>query len=73
MALLLQAPNPQKERGTSVDSKTHLDELAGFPASSSAHLLDDQDGLGKSADWLNGETVTVIIPARNEAIKSEKK
>jgi glycosyltransferase involved in cell wall biosynthesis len=50
-----------------MDSKTHLDELAGFPASSSAQLLDDQDGLGKSADWLNGETVTVIIPALNEA------
>jgi glycosyltransferase involved in cell wall biosynthesis len=46
-----------------VDSQAHSAEIAG----SGQRVLGDQDLLGQCADWLEGETVTVVIPALNEA------
>lgn len=51
-----------------MDSQAHSAELADAPQHSLAQrLLGGQDPLGHGMNWLKGETVTVIIPALNEA------
>ena len=51
-----------------MDSQAHPAELSALPGHPSAQLvLEGQGQLGQSADWLNGEKVTVVIPALNEA------
>jgi glycosyltransferase involved in cell wall biosynthesis len=49
-------------------SQARTDEFPALPGHlSTERVLGHQDQLGQSMDWLNGETVTVVIPALNEA------
>ena len=51
-----------------MDSHAHSAELADSPRRSSARrVLGGQEPFGQWLDWLKGETVTVVIPALNEA------
>ena len=51
-----------------MDSQVQTDKPRALPGHlSTGQLIKDENRTDQSMDWLNGETVTVVIPALNEA------